>query len=189
MSLKDQKKWDKKYATVEKLLQERPPSQKLTEFLKYAKGKDALDVASGNGRNSIYLAKNGFEVDAVDIASAALKNLDKKNYPNIHTKLMDLDTFTAEKKYDVIVKCNYLDRELIPKLADALKSGGILLIETYMEHPSNTKPDSNPDFLLKSGELKTMFDDRFEILDYYEFDNESHEIFRMKKASVVARKR
>ena len=52
----------------------------------------------------------------------------------------------------------------------------------------NEKPSSNPDFLLKKDELKTFFDDAFEVLDYDEFLNEENELYRMKKQSIAIRK-
>jgi SAM-dependent methyltransferase len=188
MSLEDKEKWEKKYKTTPKLLEKRKPSQKLIEFSKYFSGKDALDFACGNGRNALYLAELGFNVDAYDISDIALDNLNANAIESIKTKQIDLDDFEPEKKYDLIVKCNYLDRDAITKLLSALKPGGIIIIETYMDHPSNTKPDSNPDFLLKAGELKKFFDDSFEVLEYEEFDNEPHELYRMKKQSIIARK-
>ncbi|MGB5917628.1 MAG: tellurium resistance protein TehB, partial [Arcobacter sp.] len=83
---------------------------------------------------------------------------------------------------------NFLDRKLIPKLANALKKDGILFIETYMHDKINEKPPSNPDFLLQKDELKSFFDDQFEILDYDEFENEDYELYRMKKQSIEVKK-
>lgn len=56
-----------------------------------------------------------------------------------------------------------------------------------MEHEENEKPPSNPDFLLKEGELKEIFSD-FEILEYDEFFNEKYELYKMRKQSIIARK-
>lgn len=83
---------------------------------------------------------------------------------------------------------NFLDRNIIPKLSNALKTDGILFIETYMEDEINEKPSSNPDFLLKKEELKTFFDDSFKLLDYEEFLNEECEIYRMKKQFIAVQK-
>lgn len=189
MALKDKIKWDKKYNETPKLLQERPPSVKLINIIDQIKGKKALDIACGAGKNSIFLAKKGFDVDALDISDVALKSLKNKNYKNIHTKQIDLEGFIPQKNtYDLIVKTNYLDREIIPHLSQALKKEGVLFIETYMDHPENTKPNTTPGFLLKEGELKTFFDDSFEILEYDEFDNEAYELYRMKKQVIIVKK-
>ncbi len=189
MAQKDKVKWDKKYEQTPTLLEQRDPSKKLVEVLAHVQGNNALDVACGSGKHAIYLAKNSFNVEAMDISSVALKVLDKKGFTNISTKLADLEGFTpAQNSYDLIVKTNYLDRVLIPKLANALRIGGVLFIETYMNHESNEKPNSNPNYLLAKEELKTFFDNHFEILLYEEFDNESYEIYRMKKQAIAVKR-
>jgi hypothetical protein len=83
---------------------------------------------------------------------------------------------------------NFLDRNIILPLANALKKDGILFIETYMEDEENEKPNSNPDFLLKKGELKTFFDNYYKILEYDEFFNETYELYRMKIQSIIVKK-
>ena len=189
MAQKDQIKWNKKYQDTPSLLEERKPSGKLIQIIKKVKGKKALDIACGTGRNSIYLASNGFDVLALDISQVALDALKNKGFENISCKLVDLDEYeVSSNSYDFIVMTNFLDRNIIPKLSNALKSDGILFIETYMHDIVNEKPSSNPDFLLKKDELKTFFDNAFEILDYDEFLNEEDELYRMKKQSIAIRK-
>ncbi len=189
MSAKDRQKWDKKYKETPKLLQPREASKKVVKFSDRCEGKKALDVACGSGRNSLYLASIGFDVESVDISQVALDVLKEKNIENIHTKLLDLDDYApAKESYDLIIKCNYLQRDMIKKLSFALKKGGVMIVETYMNHESNTKPNSNPDFLLQKDELKSFFDENFKILEYEEFDNEAYEIYRMKKQSIVVKK-
>jgi SAM-dependent methyltransferase len=189
MALKDKIKWDKKYQEITSLLEYRNPSEKLVKIIEKVRGKKALDVASGAGRNSIYLAKNDFDVDALDISEVALETLKNKGYKNISCKLVDLDGYEIPKNsYNLIVMTNFLDRNIIPKLSNALKLDGILFIETYMEDIINEKAPSNTDFLLKKDELKTFFDDKFELLAYEEFINEDYEIYKMKKQLIVVRK-
>lgn len=189
MAIEDKIKWNEKYKSTPKLLEKREVGQKLREALTYATIGNALDIASGAGKNSIFLAENNFEVESLDISSVALDVLKSKDYKNITTKLIDLDGYNpSENCYDFIVMTNYLDREIIPKLAKALKKKGILFIETYMVHEINTKKTSNPDYLLKKDELKTFFDESYTLLDYSEFDNEPFELYRMKKQSITIQK-
>jgi 2-polyprenyl-3-methyl-5-hydroxy-6-metoxy-1,4-benzoquinol methylase len=189
MALKDKLKWDKKYENTPTLLEKREPSKKLINLLDKVKGKKAVDVACGAGRNSIYLASKGFEVLAIDISLVALNKLAKKGLENITCKLVDLDEYEIPKNsYDLIIVINFLDRMLIPKLSAALKKDGILFIETYMHDMLNEKPPSNPDFLLQKDELKSFFDDEFEVLEYDEFENEDYELYRMKKQSIAVKK-
>lgn len=189
MAYEDKIKWNKKYQDKPELLKKRKPSSKLVEIIDQIKGDKALEIACGTGRNSIFLAQKGFTVDALDISEVALEVLDKKGFANIQTKIVDLEEYTpTQNSYDLIVKTNYLERKLIPSLLKALKEDGIILIETYMDHPDNQKQRSNPDFLLKKDELKSFFDDSFEIIEYEEFNNENYEIFKMRKQSIIAKK-
>lgn len=188
MALNDKEKWNKKYEETPRLLQQRDASPKLIQALKYVKGINALEIACGAGRNSIFLASNNFDVLALDISEVALKTLDEKDLKNIKTKVVDLEEYLFEENnYDLIVQTNYLERKIIPSLKKALKKDGVIIIETYMEHEENEKPPSNPDFLLKEGELKEIFSD-FEILEYDEFFNEKYELYKMRKQSIIAKK-
>ncbi len=188
MADRDRIKWEKKYQNSPDLLDKRPASKIVKEFYNFAKKGKALDVASGSGRNSIFLAKKGFVVDSIDISKVAIEKLksQSKNL-NINTILMDLDHFIPDKRYDLIVMANYLDRALIDRLKEYLNVDGIFIVETYMEDKINEKESFNPNFLLKKGELKEIFSD-FEILEYREFINEPYEKYRMKKAGIVAKR-
>jgi 2-polyprenyl-3-methyl-5-hydroxy-6-metoxy-1,4-benzoquinol methylase len=193
MSLEDKQKWDKKYIDKKRLLEPREASQNLKNYHDKCGGKKALELACGSGRNTIYLAQNGFTVDALDIAKIALDTLDNYAHElgldnNINTKLVDLDANTFEKEsYDLVVMTNFLDRVLITDVKTSLKVGGVFFIETYMQDSSNNKPNSNQDYLLKSDELKEIFKD-YEIIYYNEFDNEPTEMYQMRKQVVVAKK-
>jgi hypothetical protein len=82
---------------------------------------------------------------------------------------------------------NYLDRDVIKRAKESLVVDGIFVVETYIEDAINQKPNLNPNFLLKKGELEKIFKD-FKILEYIEFENEQYEKYRMKKAAIVAKK-
>ena len=83
---------------------------------------------------------------------------------------------------------NYLDRELIGRTAKILKPHALFVLETYMEHPENEKKDSNPDFLLQEKELLKLFSNDFTVLAYEELWNETHELYKMRKQSIVVQK-
>lgn len=192
MSLKDKTKWDKKYQNKPQLLEFRDASAQLIDALKSIPRGEALDLACGTGRNSLYLAQNGFEVDALDIAQVALDTLTQDAQRLdvthlIHSTLTDLDNYTPEKQYDLIVMCNFLDRSLLQKTKDSLRSGGFYFVETYMLDASNEKENSDKNNLLEKKELQKIFRD-FEIIYYNEFDNEKHELYSMKKQIILAKK-
>lgn len=190
MAIEDKEKWNKKYKNTPKLLEDREASIKLKNIINKTKGKKALDIACGGGKNSIYLAKNGFSIDAMDISDVALESIEKRAFKNINTIQIDLEEKLNLKNeyYDLIVQTNFLDRSIIPALKNSLKKEGLIFIETYMHHEINEKQASNKSFLLKKDELKELFKEGFEILDYDEFDNEDFELYKMKKQSIIAKK-
>jgi cyclopropane fatty-acyl-phospholipid synthase-like methyltransferase len=194
MSLQDKAKWDKKYLEKEKLLLPRDPSKNLVNYLKQCSGKRALDLACGAGRNTIYLAKQGFSVDALDIAKVALdtlsKELKKQNLEDmVNIQLCDLDDYEIKKDaYDLVLMFNFLDRKLLEKSKQSLSKDGIYIVETYMVDETNEKKNSLRSNMLEKEELKEIFSDGFEIVFYEEFENEAHELYRMKKQMIVARK-
>ena len=125
----------------------------------------ALDVAMGNGRNAIYLARAGFEVEGIDISSEAINTAIEASHKagvTIKAQVADLErNYQIEKgAYDVIICFNYLQRSLIPQIKEGLKPGGMVLYETFIVDQARLfgRP-SNPDYLLKHNELLNMFGD------------------------------
>jgi len=194
MSLQDQKKWDAKYLRKSELLKPREASKILMHYAVNGKGMKALDLACGAGRNSIYLAQEQYEVDAVDIAEIALNALrvdaSKQGLAEYITPLLqDLDNYIPSREvYDIIVMSNFLDRALLERTKEGLKRGGLYIVETYMDDMNNEKQDSKANNLLKKEELKSLFSDGYDLIHYNEFENEAYEIYRMKKQVIVVMK-
>ena len=118
----------------------------------------ALDIAAGNGRNALFLAKQGFVVDAVDIADSGLAQFAGK-HPGIHPICADLDNFDIRpRRYDLIVNIKYLNRRLFPYICEGLTPGGVLIFETFLDsqHPAGNQPACR-DYLLRENELLHAF--------------------------------
>ena len=100
-----------------------------------------LDVAAGSGRNALYLASHGFQVDAMDCDDQAMAQLaataKQRNLPNLTVRTVDLERKTEERPefpkqtYDVIIVLFYLHRALFPALIDSLKPNGVFIYETF----------------------------------------------------------
>ena len=194
MSVADKEKWDQKYIDKPRLLTPRAASEVLVRYAFKGEGSRALDLACGAGRNALYLAERHYVVDAVDVAAIALEALKEDALQrgvaeSVNAVLRDLDAFTPKPEcYDVIVMSNFLDRGLIERCKTGLKKEGLFIVETYMVDETNEKKGSDLSNLLQPQELKEIFRDGFSVLEYAEFENEPHEIYRMKKQSIVVKK-
>jgi len=120
---------------------------------------DALDLACGRGGNALFLAKKGFQVDALDISNVVLDHIrayisNKTFFINCVKRDVETQGLLDHKKYDVIVVSYFLNRDLFPQIINALKPNGLLYYQTWSQlSTDNTKGPSNPDFRLASGEL------------------------------------
>jgi 2-polyprenyl-3-methyl-5-hydroxy-6-metoxy-1,4-benzoquinol methylase len=123
-------------------------------------GRKALDIASGEGRNSVFLARNGFSVTAVDISDIGLsKGRIRAEEADVEVDFqqVDLDGFQITGEYDLVINFNFLLRDLINEEVRALSPGGIIVFDTILE--SETLLEShNPDYLLRRGELQRIFE-------------------------------
>jgi 2-polyprenyl-3-methyl-5-hydroxy-6-metoxy-1,4-benzoquinol methylase len=168
----DKKRWDNRFGRKEFALGKEPNPflKKHIHFL--PKGK-ALDIASGEGRNTVFLAQHGFEVDAVDISEKGLrkaKKLAREKGVKINTFRVDLDQYQIEKeRYDLIANFYFLRRRLIPRMKQGLKKGGRVIFETYLlEHRTlGTGGPKQAKYFLKPNELLRLFKN-FWILFYRE---------------------
>jgi SAM-dependent methyltransferase len=153
--LSDRQKWNQKYET-EQLPD--APSSIVKQFFSLAGGKKALDIATGNGRNALFLANQGFAVDAVDISDAGL-NLFAGKHENVRPICADLDNFDiAPEQYDLILNIKYLNRRLFPYICEGLKRGGVLIFQTFLDSADeNTEQPHCRDYLLRENELLHAF--------------------------------
>lgn len=101
----------------------------------------ALDIACGRGRNTLYLASHGFTVDAVDRDEQALADLKaaaaQHGLTSVTVRAMELEDAARPPAiptagYDVILGFFYLHRPIFPALCRALKPGGVLVYETFL---------------------------------------------------------
>lgn len=125
-------------------------------------GKRALDVACGTGRNTVYLAQQGFTVLGVDWLPDALtraQDLAQRSAVHITTAQRNLEEADALQGIaaDFIVVVRYLDRNLLPRLCDALSPGGTLVYETFTIAQKATGHPRNPLYLLQPNELRQAF--------------------------------
>lgn len=162
-----------------------------------------LDVACGAGGNALFLANEGFEVLAVDRDAQALAAARARaEAARLRVRWIEADLQAdleaamdgearggpapwqvAAESVDAVVMCRYLWRPLMPRLAAAVRPGGMVLAQTFTrDQPRFGKP-TNPDYLLNPGELSRFFP-RWAILSY----REGPVFGRQARATLIARK-
>jgi 2-polyprenyl-3-methyl-5-hydroxy-6-metoxy-1,4-benzoquinol methylase len=172
MATEDQKRWDERH---EAHRGEVGPASFLCEIFRadswnIQTGR-ALDIATGKGRNALFLAEQGFMVDAIDISEVALQEAQtaaQNRGLSINFEQADLESIELpELSYDLILNFNFLQRSLIPKMKRALKLGGHIIFETYLVDQRVLGHPKNPSYLLGHNELLNLFRD-FRVLQYRE---------------------
>lgn len=133
-----------------------------------------LDVACGDGRNSIYLARLGYEVIAIDFSEEALNRLSyfsKKECLKIETKLIDLssdDALANLDKFDGIIINHYrLNPQLYSNLMNHVNKDGVLWVNGFMEIP-NDNPNITPSDILKKNDFISLASYKLENKKLYE---------------------
>ena len=127
------------------------PSAWLQRFAPATPGT-ALDLACGSGRNLRWLAEAGWQVTGVDrdvAATAPLRGLAEIVDADIEGSPWPL----GERRFDLVVVCNYLWRPLFDTIKGAVRPGGWLIWETFADGQQTIGRPARPDFLLQRGEL------------------------------------
>jgi SAM-dependent methyltransferase len=118
-----------------------------------------LDLAAGGGRHTALLRDRGYRIVAVDRDPGALTRRFAGD-PAVEIRSLDLEDggpWRLGQGFDGIVVTNYFHRPLFAPMIDALAPGGAVLYETFMLGNERFGKPSNPDFLLKPGELLAAF--------------------------------
>ncbi|OFZ20575.1 MAG: hypothetical protein A2X94_11030 [Bdellovibrionales bacterium GWB1_55_8] len=183
----DRRRWDDLFSTQNYVFGKEPASF-LSEQIGLLPVGRAFDIAMGEGRNAVYLAKKGFRVDGIDISEVAMrkaKRLARENGVTINAIYADITGYSIKPEfYDVIVNIDFLNRGFVSQIKRGLKRGGYVVYENHTAEQLKNASGSvmRRDFLLEKGELRTLFAD-FEIIVYRE-ENDGKDA----RASLIARK-
>lgn len=196
--------WEKAFKNDKTFLFGSSPNKTITEFENIIdKNGVILDVGCGDGKNAVYLARQGFEnIDAFDLSEAAirkLKRISDKEKLKINAQVKSLQEFNFEKQYDLVLSFGVYHfvpeqewKSFILKAQQNTKRGGVHIIQMFNDSLPPT-PDIAPYAvgMAKDGELKDLYKD-WEILQFlsYEFEEEHPGVPLHKHVSnkLVARK-
>ncbi len=189
MSQQDRSKWNQRYA--EDSYRKANPVCLLENWITKIPVGKALDVACGTGRNAIFMAQAGFDVDAIDISREGL-NEAKKNAESqgidIYWVEHDFDqAYEFETDYSLIVVLWYVNLPLISRLCDNLAPGGYLLCEEHLITEQQVTGPGNSSFRVEPGQLREAVS-ALDILMYKESIETNDEGEQIASAGVVARK-
>jgi SAM-dependent methyltransferase len=115
-----------------------------------------LDLACGAGRHSLLLASLGHTVLAVDQDISAIEPLKSDSIQTQKLDLEGLEWPLLDQQFSAIVVTNYLYRPFLDELPKMLNEGGVLIYETFADGNAQFGKPSNPNFLLKPGELLAL---------------------------------
>lgn len=131
--------WDERYS-VEHYVYGTNPNNFLEENVSFIPKGKVLTLAEGEGRNAVFLAKQGFTVTAVDASRVGLekaKKLAQENKVTIDFVHADLEQYLiGENQWDGIVSIfcplpSVARKKLHKKVVAGLKKNGVFLLEAY----------------------------------------------------------
>jgi tellurite methyltransferase len=153
-------RWNARYASrVNTHEEESHPF--LREHLALLPRGRVLELAMGEGHTAIFLARQGFSVTGHDVSDIAVERtlrMSQEAGVAIEAQCTDLRTTTLPADaYDVVVCFYYLQRDLFPQVVNTLRTGGMVIYETFTEEQAQYGHPTNPDHLLRPNELLAAF--------------------------------
>ena len=185
MAESDRLKWDQRYSQVTGIGQE-PASWLVDVSDEIPHLGRALDISAGTGRLSLWLAKRGLDVLAVDISSVGLelaKQTAEAKGHLIEILSLDLEAQSLpDGPFDVITCFHYWQKDIFPMIRERLRPGGVFVAEVATVANLERHPHPSLQYLADPGELKQQCQ-LLQIAYYQECWFDDHAMAR-----VVARK-
>ncbi|MFP8955415.1 class I SAM-dependent methyltransferase [Natrialbaceae archaeon A-CW3] len=185
--------WDERFRTGS-YPQEPEPSPVLRHYLADIPSGRALDVATGTGRNAVFLAEEGYTVDAIDQSLEGLRiTRERAAERGVVNRLnpirADVPTYTfPTAAYDLITISFYRAVDRLPDVMDALAPGGYLFVEHHLRSTVPTPSGPSTDrYRFAANELLHACLD-LTVLYYDESTEERPEDERRANARLLARR-
>ena len=164
--------WNKRFDTPDYIFGRAPNEYLQTPAKRYLKkGDTVLCVADGEGRNSVWLAKQGMQVDAFDLSEVALKKavaLAKEEVVHVQFSLASTEAWDWQpNQYDAVVGIfiQFADPVMRPRLfaqmVSTLRPGGLFIIQGYTPKQLEFKTGgpSILEHLYTEDMIRTLIDD------------------------------
>jgi SAM-dependent methyltransferase len=161
MARSDAEKWDAKYA--DGASRDTKPIPFLVDNVALLGSGSALVLAAGCGRNAVYLAKQGFDVTAIDVSEVGLeqcRQLARSHDVTLKTVCADLDEYDLGRaQFDLITMIYFYEPKLFPGIRAALKPGSRFLFHTFSQNHARvgTFGPKSPDYLASKDSVLQSF--------------------------------
>lgn len=133
--------WDERFSSGEFMFGTAPNAYLAAQAQRLKPGQRALAVADGEGRNSVWLARQGLRVDAFDISAvgvAKARQLARETGVEVDYRVSDCRAFDwTQDSHDLVaaIFIQFADPalrdELFARMAAALRPGGLLVLQGY----------------------------------------------------------
>ncbi|MEM7169687.1 MAG: SAM-dependent methyltransferase [Pseudomonadota bacterium] len=143
------------------------PSPWIVRFADHipAQGR-VLDLACGSGRHSRFFYGLGHPITALDRDTSRIEDMAGQ----LEVMTIDLEDGRpfplSARRFAAVIVTNYLHRPLLPLLPALIAPAGILIYETFAQGNERFGKPSNPDYLLRPGELLEAFAGHLRVLAY-----------------------
>jgi tellurite methyltransferase len=177
-----EKKYNSIYSGTDTAFGAGNPEEFVEKIISYIKTGKVLELGAGQGRNSVWLAKNGFDVEAWDISSVGI---DKTNELSKNEKLNILALKKDSREeinsiYDVIVSTFMFHHltmvdslNILKNIKNHTRPGGLNVVTAFTKQGDFFEKDKNtPNFFPELGEMKDIYKD-WEILEYDEINSKA----------------
>jgi len=138
------------------------PSALLIEAMKGLTPGTALDAGMGQGRNAVYLARQGWKATGFDLSAEAIKSAQANaakagvRFDAVKASYADFDFGTS--KWDLIVLtfawAPMTDPAFVARLQTSLRPNGRIVFEHFLEHQQQPRPPAM--HVLKPGQLREL---------------------------------